>query len=848
MPSTSFKVSAKTARLIGRENINDSNGALVELIKNGYDADATEIIVIFDMVFSFVPNKLSLDKLNLKHSDDEITKILTFYEKTNVGYVKKKKLNAEDEKELFELITKYNQIVVIDNGHGMSETILNTKWMNIGTDDKEINKVSPIRKRVKTGAKGIGRFALDKLSKYTLMYTKSYEDKLIDWHIDWSKIDNSESIEDVEAKYYKNECNYWDYVKNYLIKYEIDYNKFDSREWKTGTLIVLKQLREEWSKNLFNRINNNLETLMPIGTPDEFNIIVKNVYDSKYDFISNTQKIDKSLYDYKISASFDGLSKLNIDIERNELITEYTDIDIVISKNNIIKKNINEFWNREAFKIDPFKYESLENIVHTELDVYDYIDRKKDYIKSIDKVGPFSMEFYFLKNANSEVPIIRRINVSRRKRLLESFSGIKIYRDKFKVRPYGEEDGPSFDWLNLGGRAQKSPAAPSHPRGKWRVLPYQFVGSINISRENNSFLEDMANRESIKSGDVFEAFRNIIICVINEFEFDRQYFYREYSKWTNEIEKENKSVDYDEVVQKVLNDGSTSNDVNIEEKEDIGNHQLQNTLFEYKETIKEIHKSGLEKDDELRLYRAFSASGIIVNTFSHELKAIQTNLIALPAVIKLSLNNLLKNIKIEELGIYNPYSYLEEIEETNKILKSWVDVVMATVENSNIEQKSICINTIFHKIANMWKSLLKRKYIKININEDKKYFLSVAICDLYLILNNFILNSCWFLDRTQGREKYISIDISSNEQFIRIKLFNSGIELDKKYNDNPSKIFDIGESTKIYKDGSKGTGLGMFFIKDSINKMNGSVVVEKPDLGFLITILLPMDRSEEIND
>ena len=35
-----FKVSARTARLIGRENIATSKGAIIELVKNGYDADS----------------------------------------------------------------------------------------------------------------------------------------------------------------------------------------------------------------------------------------------------------------------------------------------------------------------------------------------------------------------------------------------------------------------------------------------------------------------------------------------------------------------------------------------------------------------------------------------------------------------------------------------------------------------------------------------------------------------------------------------------------------------------------------------------------------------------------------
>ena len=43
-----FKVSARTARLIGRENVATSKGAIIELVKNGYDADSRYCIVLID--------------------------------------------------------------------------------------------------------------------------------------------------------------------------------------------------------------------------------------------------------------------------------------------------------------------------------------------------------------------------------------------------------------------------------------------------------------------------------------------------------------------------------------------------------------------------------------------------------------------------------------------------------------------------------------------------------------------------------------------------------------------------------------------------------------------------------
>ena len=57
-----FEVSAKAARLIGRENIADVDGALSELIKNAYDADASCVYVHFYMPFPDVPTTAAIDQ------------------------------------------------------------------------------------------------------------------------------------------------------------------------------------------------------------------------------------------------------------------------------------------------------------------------------------------------------------------------------------------------------------------------------------------------------------------------------------------------------------------------------------------------------------------------------------------------------------------------------------------------------------------------------------------------------------------------------------------------------------------------------------------------------------------
>ena len=63
MKELSFRVAAKTARLFGRENVSNAEGAISELVKNTYDADATMCLVCFIPRFKSAPETLKSSRL-----------------------------------------------------------------------------------------------------------------------------------------------------------------------------------------------------------------------------------------------------------------------------------------------------------------------------------------------------------------------------------------------------------------------------------------------------------------------------------------------------------------------------------------------------------------------------------------------------------------------------------------------------------------------------------------------------------------------------------------------------------------------------------------------------------------
>jgi hypothetical protein len=156
----SFKVSARTAKLIGQENFSNPEGAVIELVKNCYDADAKNCLVVYDVVYNSVPEILSAKNYNKFSKQNETVK--KSYKLKEEKYYLIKSSDADSVLDLTNFFYSLNAVYIIDNGDGMTKEVIENDWMEIGTGNKEKKNTSDDG-RVKTGAKGIGRFALDRL-------------------------------------------------------------------------------------------------------------------------------------------------------------------------------------------------------------------------------------------------------------------------------------------------------------------------------------------------------------------------------------------------------------------------------------------------------------------------------------------------------------------------------------------------------------------------------------------------------------------------------------------------------------------------------------------------------------
>ncbi len=827
MRSMVFQVSAKTARLIGRENISNVDGAIVELVKNGYDADAECVYVKYINPYNEVPKTLELSEVNQYFKGN--TKLILENYSVKDGVYRLNENESADLAEIEQYLRSLSQIIVVDNGSGMNREILETAWMNIGTDHKEVNIYSPRKNRIKTGAKGIGRFALDKLSFCTQVFTKCETEPIYKWHIDWTQFDNARLLNQVEASLEVCSGEFEDFVKKYLAE---DYEYIKEFDWNTGTIIILSPVRELWDRKLYIKVNNNLKNINPFGSVDRFDIVVKNQKYPDLNYETQSEGISRENYDYQIEAVYDGKDSVTLTVDRNEIDISKKTVQIEYSATDVEEYDLNEFWERQAFQADNYSKSDFDGVKQFCYSLTEILENTGERMDRYHDVGPFCLKLYYLKNQNSTVAIMKNFNSRQRRKLLKDFSGIKIYRDSFKIRPYGDE-GQFYDWLSLSERALRSSVSASHESGNWRVSPNQLIGSVSIGRLSNPKLEDTANREGMSPNREYDCFIEMIQGILSKFEYDRQYVLREYAAW----ERAKRKVHNDKVQQiyeQVVKEREQENKKKqIKDSETVSqNEQGKYEKLSENDLKDAIVVLGKEKDNKTsteQLMMVLGSAGVMAQTFSHEITRIGTELGSRGQHLKEAINRLLNYQPYCGDEDFNPYGLLNELNETDELLSEWVNLIMDSVKQEKFESREVQLKEFLIHIIDMWQPLLDRKFIAIQpVDMERDAVIKLPEIDLHLILNNFILNAAYYLEEADG-ERFIRFVVYEDEKKIYLEMFNNGPELDDRYRQNPDITLNARESSK-----AGGTGLGLWIAREAAVRNAGELHVIPVQNGYML--------------
>ncbi|MCK4089909.1 ATP-binding protein [Acinetobacter radioresistens] len=202
-----FRPRARLLAQLGDQLIKNEHIAVIELIKNSYDADATFCNVVLDNFTSI-----------------------------------------ED-----------GTITIIDNGNGMNLDILENAWLEPGSDSKlnddKTPKVSPKFQRLPIGEKGIGRFGVHKLGNVIQLITKKEKDSEVEVNIDWRNLEGVKYLKDVPIS-----------LKENTIP-----TLFETEDQPaTGTKIIIKDLKNKWDRRMVRELARTVNSLKsPFITTNE---------------------------------------------------------------------------------------------------------------------------------------------------------------------------------------------------------------------------------------------------------------------------------------------------------------------------------------------------------------------------------------------------------------------------------------------------------------------------------------------------------------------------------------------------------------------------------------------------
>lgn len=756
MGKMKYKISSRATILLGRESVSKVDGAIIELIKNTYDADASICFICF---------------------------------------------NIEND-----------EIYILDNGTGMTKEVIEECWMTIGTDNKK-QKYKSQKKRIRSGEKGIGRFALDRLGNKCEMYTANKVDgRLILWVNDWRKFEQEgKMLDDIEADFNYLNCNFKDIIPKEILN-SID-NLNSKRDvnnkvkLESGTLLKISGLRDQWNEKSINNITNSMGFLLPPSEQKDYTLCIqKNLKDS-YEVIENEVSQE---YDYKLNAKFDG-ENFHIILNRNEF-----------DLNRIPKK----IFEMEEFKKYPYRFEDFKKGVFE----YDYtisqltLNKDEKYINEIKKIGKFEFNYIFmklsLKDDSNETFFYKEIS-NKRKIWLENHGGIKIYRDNFLVRPYGDPESDSYDWLGIDARRAQNPASISHKSGKWRVRNRQSQGTLLISRLDNECILDKSSREGIIENKYFKLLKDIILNIISVFEKDRAYIGRTMKNYSDIVNKKQKIKEVGKNIAKdILDEKKKSNSLDKGSKVKI-----------LAETVKYFEEEREELITEIKLLRSLATNGLITTSIVHDLKGIN-------AVLINRVESIDKAIKINNEMLIS--RNLSDLEKNDIFLKSWITVITNQVKRDKRKRVKKDFYETIREIIEVMDPILSQKKIHVKLESDKKEVLKrIFISDFESIIYNLIINSIESFEKSKVKERIINIEIKTEKEII-LNYKDNGNGLSDIFKD-PYDIFNFGTTSKFDNEGKViGTGLGMYIVASTVREYNAKFKITEYENGFGMEIRFPV--------
>jgi len=748
-----FKVNARTILHLGAELISSDAIAFFELIKNAFDAKSKRVRINVVVRLNFATASEFVTSASLINGSGPYlqfrSRVLAAIDPRaqEIAELRASVSAAKNIKELVRVIEEANYIEFEDTGDGMSLSDLDGVYLTIGTRDRleqreqrqrAVAAGSTAADRPVLGEKGVGRLSAMRLGRRLHVRTsragESYWNILdIDWG--WFSHDSDKYLEQIP----------------------VDPTRGPEKEDRkaSGTVIRICALTSDW----------NVQKLEDIAAK-EFSKLTDPF-------------LPKTLY--PITLRFNGDA---VPIRRlNDVIFEQAHATVEV------QYTIQE-GPRLATKMNYRRYGKSKTVVDEGAHLLSAADVTLPSV--LTDLGPFTMQMYwFNRRILTAVDGIGDLSVVRE--LVAQWSGgLMVYRDGFRVYPYG---GPDDDWLDLDRKAFGSAG--------YKVNRGQIVGKVDISAVLNPRLTDQTNREGLRECPETEALRGLLKHVL------RQQF-KPFLDDVDAAEKNKERLTFSDIGARVeeqerhlqLNIQALAAKFPALKSDPKILEELRNTSKGIRDVMDQasLLAESFEKGRTQLIHLA--GLGLMVEIVAHELNRATSNTLATLADARehsgrVSFEDLIPSLEAQLKTLQKRLRILDPLTTAGRQVKETFDVVDLVRDVIKGHAAQFRRHSIRHElhVTPSDRGVLRMKMVRGMVVQ---------------VVENLISNSVYWLKQQQRYEPSfkpiltIAVDISSKE----ISVHDNGPGVD------PDRKDDIFEAFVTTKPPGEGKGLGLYISKE----------------------------------
>lgn len=701
-----FRPKARIIRTIGDQLISGPEAAVIELVKNAYDADATFVRI------KFVPP----------------------------------------------LATGQGRIIVTDDGHGMSLEDIQSKWMEPATTAKTTVRKSPKYNRAVMGSKGIGRFATAKLGGILALNSISEESgqniEVLIPELAWSIFDGETYLSDISIDYFTQETTS-----------------------PTGTTIEISELSDNWTETKLSRMYLELRRLIsPLedSAEDKFTIY-----------------LDLSMVT-KETAGFDGLSLIQLQNKSNRPENANQQNDYEVQSFPILSSSDYEI---SGYFDEAGKFHGSMQIKRAG-QAAQLLDLAVPPLSEEESCGRVDVQLFIF---DREGQVIREnlqkaglgdVTATEARRILDSVAGIAIYRNGFRVRPYGDTDN---DWLTLDTRRVQDPSL--------RIGHNQIAGYVSVGDQDASGLVERSSREGFEQNGSFRRLRRIIIELLARYVEPRRLKFRE------EAGISRKRATTFQEVRKISELEPLQNLLPSIALEQRGNAQ---TLLAKQTALLTEKIEALE--ERQRILEAQSSLGQIIGEILHEGAPSATFLAKTGQRLRNRYQHLFDNSKYTDETLKEFPEKLSLMRDNGEKLQSLFQTLRPLAGARRGPPEDFYGVDVAHAVLGLFAS--HHIEAEVHVTGIARRLIGYSE-DLNTALVNLIGNSIHWLEQANTANPHIDIRFHWKGKEATIFVDDNGPGVPEEFVD---QIFQVGFTLK-----NGGTGLGLNIAKEALSRSNASL-------------------------